>query len=247
MQPIICRIGPYLISSYALMLVTAIVVCSHLLAREASLRGIKPKFIYNLVFWVIVTGIIGARIFYVLLNLPLFLKNLLEVVMIQYGGLSSFGGLLFGALTGLWLVHREKINLKKFVDLACPYLALGQAIGRIGCLLNGCCYGKPWACGIYFPVHHANLHPTQLYESLGFVFIFVFLRLLQKESKIQGTIFVFYIFSTALLRFAAEYFRAAHPAGFWDFSLSQWICLVMMALSASTFFFSIDRKSPADL
>lgn len=226
------------------MLVVAIVVCSHLLAREARGMGIKPKFIYNLVFWVVVMGIVGARILYVLLNLPFFLKNPLEAVMIQYGGLSSFGGLLFGALAGLWLVRREKIGVKKFLDMGIPYLALEQAIGRIGCLLNGCCYGKPLAWGIYFPVHRAYLHPTQLYESLGLIFIFVFLKFFQAKSKLDGTIFVLYLFAASLLRFMVEYFRAVPGGVFSGLSLSQWICLAMMALAAG-FWWRLKRHPKA--
>ena len=232
MLPIIAKIGPFTIYSYGLMLAVAVVVCSFLLSRDAGRKmGTKPELIYDLAFWVVLGGIIGARIFFIFLNLDMFIANPLEMIMIQNGGLAFQGGLILGCLTGIWFVKKHKLPLSKMLDLTAPYLALGQAIGRIGCFLNGCCYGKEVSWGIYCPVHDAKLHPTQLYESVGLVILFFILKNYNSTSKKPGEIFFIYLFGAALLRFVNEFFRADHVELAWGLSIFQCVALGLLAIS----------------
>ena len=232
MLPIIYKFGPFAIYSYGLMLAIAVVVCSWLLARDAQQKlGTKSDVIYDLVFWTVVGGLLGARLFFILLNLPMYLNDPLEIVRIQNGGLCWQGGLAGGAAAGLWFVRRQGLPVLKMLDLAAPYLALGQAIGRVGCFFNGCCYGKPWPHGIYFPVHDAVLHPTQLYESVGLLIVFLILRHFQKISKISGEVFVAYLLFASILRFLNEFFRADHAETFFGLSIFQMACLVIIAVA----------------
>jgi len=150
------------IHSYGLMLALAVLICSFLLVGDAHKSKIKPEIIFDLAFWAIVGGITGGRLFYVVLNYPFFVANPHEIIMIQKGGLAWQGGLAFGGLTTVLFIRKKNLFLPAMLDLIAPYLALGQAIGRIGCFLNGCCFGKIFEGGIYFPVHDATLHPTQL-------------------------------------------------------------------------------------
>ncbi|MCC6758806.1 MAG: prolipoprotein diacylglyceryl transferase [Candidatus Omnitrophica bacterium] len=210
MHPTIGQIGPLTIYSFGLMLAVAVVVCSSLLSRDAKKAGISQDIIFDFVFWVILAGIAGARIFFILLNLGDFIANPQQIIMISNGGLAWQGGLIFGGLTGLFYIKRKKLSLRVMADLSAPYLALGQAIGRIGCFLNGCCYGREVSWGIYFPGHDAHLHPTQLYEAAYLLAAFFVLKYLQKKSLIRGEIFTVYLMLAAAGRFMNEFFRADH-------------------------------------
>ena len=139
MFPVICKFGPFTVYSYGLMLAVAVAVCSILLSRDARKAGIPADTIFDLVFWVMLSGLLGARLFFILTNWDLFAQEPLEMIKIQNGGLSWQGGLILGSLAGMGYVKRKRLPLLQMLDLSAPYLALGQAIGRIGCFLNGCC------------------------------------------------------------------------------------------------------------
>src|SRR3989338_1435480 len=96
MFPTICTIGPLTIYSYGVMLAVAVVICSFLLSRDAQKLGIPKDVIYDFVFWVVLSGIIGARIFYIFLNWTFFVENPREIIMIQNGGLAWQGSLMAG-------------------------------------------------------------------------------------------------------------------------------------------------------
>ncbi|MBF0521443.1 MAG: prolipoprotein diacylglyceryl transferase [Candidatus Omnitrophica bacterium] len=230
MFPTICKIGPLTIYSYGLMIAVAAIVCTWLLSRDARHLGISSDTISDLMFWIVVFGLIGARMLYVLLNLDYFMPNPLEMVMIQNGGLAWQGGLIIGTIAGLLFVKKRKLNLKTMLDLCAPYVALGESIGRVGCLLNGCCYGKEVGWGLYFPIHHARLHPTQIYTSLGLLSIFVILRWYQKqsESSTTGSVFVLYLVLASALRYFVEFFRADHVEILWGLSIFQLVCLLLL-------------------
>ncbi len=231
MYPVIVQLGPLTIYSYGLMLAVAVIVCTFLLSRDARGKGISPEMVFDLVFWTVLAGIAGARFFYIILNWEFFRQNLLEIVMIQKGGLAWQGGLIFGGLAGVGFIKRRKLPLREMLDLAAPYIALGQSIGRIGCFLNGCCYGKEVFWGIFFPVHHAHLHPTQLYSVLGLFVIFVILKYYRRVSPFQGSVFLLYLILASAERFGVEFFRGDHQEFFGGLSIYQWVCLGFAALA----------------
>ncbi|MBF0512166.1 MAG: prolipoprotein diacylglyceryl transferase, partial [Candidatus Omnitrophica bacterium] len=192
MHPILFSIGPFTVYSYGVMLAIAVLVCTWLLSREACAHHMSADIIYDFVFWCLLGGILCARIFYVFIEWPYFSQNLLEILMLQKGGLAWQGGFLGGALLGVWFVYRHQLPLRQMLDLTAPYIALGQSIGRIGCFFNGCCYGKPVSWGIYFSAQQARLYPTQLFECLGLFIIFLILKKAQSTSHESGYIFIFY-------------------------------------------------------
>ncbi len=231
MFPTICQIGPLTVYSYGLMLAIAVITCTVLCRRDAKKIGIAPDIISDLGFWLLVSGIIGARIFYILTFWPTFENNWLEMIMIQHGGLSWQGGLILGALTGVWYVRRKKLDVLLMLDLVAPYLGLGQAIGRIGCFLNGCCYGKEVAWGVYFPSLDERVHPTQLYDMTGLVLIFFLLKWFQKHTNVKGKVFVVYFAAAAGLRFVIEFFRGDHTETYFGLSLYQLVCLGLITVA----------------
>ena len=231
MYPVICQFGPVAVYSYGLMLAVAVLVCSFLASREARAVGISAEIIYDLAFWLVISGILGARLFFIFLNLSFFLENPVEIVMIQKGGLAWHGGLVAATLTGVWFIRQKKLSLTRMLDLVAPYIALGEAIGRVGCFLNGCCYGREVPWGIYFPVHHARLHPTQLYSFAALLVLFFILKWYRRISSVPGDVFVLYLFVASLLRFIVEFFRADHDILAGGLSVYQWVCLVLMTLA----------------
>ena len=154
-------------------------------------------------------------------NLKFYLSDPLEIIMLQHGGMSWFGGLIFGSFAACWMIKRAKLNLLETLDLLAPFVALGQAIGRIGCLLNGCCYGKVSRWGLYFPSQDQVLIPTQLYSSLLLLLIFYILRTLQERKHLAGQIFYSYLFLYALKRFGIEFLRNDTPKLIFSLSLFQ--------------------------
>ena len=238
MFPTIGHLGPFTIHSYGLMLAIAVLVCTFFIRRDAKALNISPEALTDLIFWVVLAGIFGARVFFIVVHWGLFKDNLIEMIMIQNGGLSWQGSLIAGGLTAWWIIRAKKLPVAVILDLVAPYLALGQAIGRLGCFLNGCCYGKPVAWGIYFPMYEARLHPTQLYDAFGLLIIFLFLKLFQKRNTKAGAIFVWYLFLALSLRFVIEFFRADHTIMAFGLSIYQFVCLIIIAVTyAATRFY----------
>lgn len=235
MHPIICSFGNFNVYSYGLMLVIAFLTCTFLAAREAKRQGVDPDIIFNFLFLVFILGILGARIFYVLENIGYYLKTPIEIFRLQHGGLSWFGGLILGVVASYIYLSRKKLDIYRILDLVIPYVVLGQAIGRIGCFLNGCCFGKISDSGIYFPVHNAILVPIQIYSSLLLVLIFVILRFLQNRPHWSGKIFFSYIFLYSIKRFFIEYWRIDNPNVLWGFTLFQLLSIVLFMISCFIF------------
>ena len=225
MHPILFSIGPITIYSYGLMLALAVLVCTYLLSRDAVSYNIPSETAYDLVFWCMLWGILGARVFYVFIEWTYYSDNLWEILMLQKGGLAWQGGFAGGSLAGVWFCRSRKLSLRPLLDLSAPYIALGQSIGRIGCFFNGCCYGKPVAWGIYYPTHHARQYPTQLFEVLGLLIIFMVLKKAQVRPHQAGYIFVFYLWLAAIERFIVEFYRADHVLVWGPLSLAQLVAI----------------------
>ena len=242
MHPEICKLGPFTIYSYGLMLVIAFMAAAFLASRYAKEKGINPDVIFNLCFVVFISGIIGARVFYVVSNLRYYLNNTLEMIMLQKGGLAWFGGLIAGSSCGIFYLKAKKLPIFKIADLLVPFVALAQAIGRLGCFLNGCCYGKESAFGIYSPQQEAALIPTQLYSSLLLVLIFIILRVLQERPHKVGQIFFAYLLLYCAKRFFMEFWRGDSPAFLFQFTLFQLISVVIFLIALASLFIIKKRK-----
>ncbi|MFH1128634.1 MAG: prolipoprotein diacylglyceryl transferase [Candidatus Omnitrophota bacterium] len=232
MHPEICKIGFFTVYSYGLLLVIAFMVSSTLSSIEAKKQNINPEVIFNLLFVGFIFGVIGARIFYVIQNFNYFFENPYEIIMLQHGGLSWFGGLILGVFSAILYIRSKKLSIYKVFDLVIPFVALAQAIGRVGCLLNGCCYGKvSEKFGIYFEVHNASLLPTQIYSSLLLVLIYIILRFLQDRPHRVGQIFFSYLLLYSLKRFFIEYWRDDNSVIFAKLTLFQALSIVIFVIA----------------
>jgi phosphatidylglycerol:prolipoprotein diacylglycerol transferase len=215
------------------MLAIAVVVGSFFLSRDAHRRyNISDDVVFDLVFWTVLGGILGARVFYIFLNLDYFRANPSEIIQIQKGGIAWQGSLIAGALIVFGFIRKKKLPFPGFFDLCAPYIALGQAIGRVGCFLNGCCYGKPVEWGVYFPVHDAHLHPTQLYLSSSFLLVFILLKRYAKTQPADGKVFLLYLMLACMVRFTIEFWRGDHDS--WTYlglSVFQYICIIVFLIT----------------
>lgn len=219
MHPIICKLGPFTIYSYGAMLALAFMTSSMLAAKKAKDEQFNPNIIFNFSFVAFISGIIGARLFYIIENLAYYRKHLLETLMLQYGGLSWFGGLIFAIICGVVYLKKKKLSVYKTFDLMAPFVALAQAIGRIGCLLNGCCFG--WIGHI----------PAQIFSSLSLIIIFIILRFLQDRPHKEGQIFFTYLVFYSLKRFFIEFWRLDNEVIFLGLTLFQIISVVMFCIA----------------
>lgn len=207
----------------------AAVVCAFFLQRAAKKNHINPDLIFDLIFWIVLSGIVGSRLFFVLLNLGYFIKNPIEIFYIHQGGLAWQGGMILSAIVSVLFIRFKKMPLLKTLDFIIPYAALGQAIGRIGCFLNGCCYGKAWIHGVYFPVHDARLYPTQLYSAANLFVIFIILKFWQARNNIDGRIFAWYFILASVERFIVQFFRADYNPVFLGLGIYQIINILILA------------------
>lgn len=227
MHPVIFEFGPITIYSYGLMIFIAVIVCLNLLVKESRRSGYNKDVIFDLGITIIFSGIIGARLLYVLLNLDFYLKDPKEIFMLQHGGLAILGGIVAAIAAAFIFMKLKKLPFFVTLDLIAPFVVLGQSIGRIGCLLNGCCYGFPCKIGFYFPVHEAVLFPTQLLSSFLLLILYVFLRTKQYRPHPAGMIFVNYILYYSFMRFFIEFARADSGKLLFNLTFFQYFCIIL--------------------
>lgn len=216
MYPIFLRIGPVVIRFYGLMIAVAFITAIYVARKESIRKGLGPECMVDFGPYAIISGIIGARLYYVMLHARDFLMQPLDIVKVWEGGLAFHGGILGGFLAGIWFARKRAVPFWRFADAAVPSIILAQAIGRIGCFLNGCCCGKetavPWAVTFrnmesMAPLN-VSLHPTQIYEMAGNLAIFVLLWSIRRKKRPDGYLFLLYTIMYSALRFAVEFFRS---------------------------------------
>ena len=219
MHPIAFQFGSLTITWYGVMVATAFLVGLWTASRRAVGSGIPPEKVLDLGPWLIVGTIIGARALFVFSywREQFAGQPLAEIFMVWRGGLVYYGGLIGATLAGVIYARLKKLPLWKLADVVAPSIALGCVFGRIGCLMNGCCYGQecnlPWA--IHFPYGHQTyphgVHPTQVYDSLLNLVLYCALAWLYRRKKFEGEVFAAYLIGYAIFRSFVEMFRGDYP------------------------------------
>lgn len=216
MYPVLFAFGRFHVYTYDVMVVLGILVGVVLARRQAAKEGIDPNKIVDIAFYALLAALIGSRLLFVLVNLQEYANDPLKSLKIWEGGFVFYGGLLPAVAVGIWYIRRIGLPLWQVVDIFAPSVAVGHAIGRIGCFFAGCCHGMPtslpWAVMFKDPQSLAPLgvplHPTQLYSSFSLFSIFAFLVFLRRRKTFHGEIFWSYIFVYSLVRFLLEFLRA---------------------------------------
>lgn len=241
MRPILLKLGPVTVYAYGVMLVLAFLL-SVWWARRAARRlppeclAIAPAQMIDFASLSLLGGIVGGRLLYILLNWAFFVQAPQELLAIWHGGLVWYGGFLGGVAAGAWYARANQLVFLRVLDQFIPFLAFGHAIGRLGCFLNGCCYGEPTAswCGVRFPGHPVPVVPTQLLESAGLLLLAALLRALQRPPVLRraGRLFGIYLVGYAALRLAVEFVRGDQAVVWAGLTLAQLISLAAFAVGA---------------
>jgi phosphatidylglycerol:prolipoprotein diacylglycerol transferase len=220
------------------MIVCGFLLCLYLLTRRGRRMGIDPTALFDTAVLILLCGIIGARVFHVVHHWKDFSGNLLLIFRIDLGGLAFFGGLI-GGIVGLLIgIVRKGLPPRATLDLGASVLPLGHAFGRVGCFLNGCCFGRATKCflGVRFPkvtdaaghvigsppfsyyggdspaaVWSKAVHPTQLYAVAYNLAIFAVLSLLLWKRRRAGDIAWLYLVFYGTARFCNEFVRVDTP------------------------------------
>ena len=219
------------------MVAAGVLLSLRLMTARARRDGFPdPEQAADMVFVAVFWGFAGARFFYVLENPAWYAENPLRIFAFWEGGLIFYGGMALALVALLCFLRLKGIGMVRGLDFILPYVALSHAFGRVGCFLNGCCYGS--ACEFAWCVRQGELegtfHPAQLYEALFNVLLFVFLNALYGRKRFHGQVAGLYFMFYALGRFVLEFWRGANP--YWGLlTHNQWIS-VFVALSAGLFY-----------
>ncbi len=229
MAPILFKCSFFTIYTYGVFVALAFLISVPLWVREAARRGLDGEQVTTLAVILLAAGVAGARLLYVLLNWQDFIGDGLEVIRLHHGGLVWFGGLTAGVAALILYARRQRWSVSAVLDSIAPFAALGQAVGRIGCFFNGCCYGFPVAWGLYFRSHGMRLFPSQLLDAATLLIVSFFLtRLQRRDTTGQGRIAAWYLVAVGLQRFFMEFVRADPRPYYFSLSVFQWMALVVM-------------------
>lgn len=250
------QLGPLSFHWYGVLVALGFLAGLWTAGRRAPHAGVPGEKIADLGPWLIVGAILGARTFYVVsywreqfAGGPLW-----EIFMIHHGGLVFYGGLVGAALACVLYARWKQLPLWRVADILAPSIALGYVFGRVGCLMNGCCYGRacslPWA--IRFPEGNAlnapttPVHPTQVYDSLLNLVLYLSLAWLFRRRKFDGQVFAFYLMGYAVLRSFVELFRGDYSAEHLHGGLTPAHLVSIATLAAGAVLFLLLRPREAN-
>lgn len=224
MAPVLFHVMNMPIRSYGLMMAVAFLVGIWIARRRSPERGFDPNMVVDLSVFVILASVAGARAGYVLVRWDHFAGDPMSVFRLWEGGLALYGGMLTGTAAGLLFFRNRGIDIWRGSDLLIPSIAIGVAVGRVGCFLNGCCFGEacdlPWgvvfgegsAAGHQFPGIH--VHPTQIYEALIALAVFFVILIVEKRKPFDGFLLWLFVILLAVSRFIIDPLRYYEPVSF---------------------------------
>jgi phosphatidylglycerol:prolipoprotein diacylglycerol transferase len=255
LHSVLFRIGPVAVRTYGFLLALAFILGIWFSAKRAKKQGMNIDWLPDLSLIILITAILGSRFFYVIRHLEEFEGHLWDMINpiqssgeIGIGGLSMFGGLVLAILCSIIYLRLKKLNVQRIADIVAPSIMLGLGVARIGCFLNGCCFGEPTqSClGVIFPPDSpagyfypgTRIFPIQLVASFEGFLIFGILIFIEKFKKFDGFTFWSMLALYSVGRFTIDFFRYYEKSmvftqiGGISFSLNQ-------ALTTLTFLISI--------
>ena len=235
MHPVIFKLGPLAVYSYGTLVALGFAAAVFLISRRAAAFGLDKNRVIDLAILILISGIIGARAFYVLLNVGYYAARPMEMFNLSRGGLVWYGGFLAAIPVFFIYTKRAGIKFLDMADLISPYVALAQAAGRMGCFLNGCCFGVPadsgCSLGVMIPGEDIIRHPVQLYSVAALLAIYFILRIWQEKRHFAGEIFLVYCVLYSLKRFFIEFLRGDNARILLNLTISQVISLVIFIIA----------------
>ena len=251
MSPIALQIGSLSIRWYGVMAALGLLAATVILNSNRKYINMTKEQCSNAIIVALIAGVLGARIFYVVQFFDLYRDNLVEIIRIDRGGLVYYGGFIL-AVVALFVYSRiEKIDFVRMWDGFAPALAVAHAFGRIGCFLNGCCYGKPTSLfiGLAYPqgsepaqrYGEAALHPVQLYEAgenlLCAVLYFYLVRKAPRGVPVAGYFIIY-----GVLRFVNEFARGDHKLIWNLFTPAQLIGIILISAGIAMMIYFLRRR-----
>jgi phosphatidylglycerol---prolipoprotein diacylglyceryl transferase len=270
MLPILFEIGGFKVTSFGVLIALSFLAGGWMLARTLKQQGEDPEVAWDLAGWAAICGILGAKFYYLILH---FSETSLDpwAALLSRSGLVWYGGLIGGSLGVLFRLHQLKLPVWKTADAVGPALALGYAIGRVGCFLVGDDYGNPssapWAVafpqgappstagnlrafGVDVPAGTPDgavlaVHPTQLYETgMTLIILAVLIRLRPRLASTPGQLFFVWLSLAGVERFIVEIFRAKDDRLLGAFSVAQLISVLLIGTGIA-FFYALQRRTAA--
>lgn len=243
MLPKLISIGSFYIPTYGVLVALGFLTGLFVMMRLAKRAGMDADHVTNLAFYCAIAGVLGAKLFMFLFDLPEYLQNpgqIFSIETLQAAGVFH-GGFIVALITAVFVMRRHKMPLLPTMDVFAPGIVIGQAIGRLGCFAAGCCWGRecdlPW--GVRFRSDFAapvplnkTLHPVQLYESAANLIVFAILYRMCSKDHRPGQVIGWYLVLYSTVRFCVEFFRVHEQSLVGPFSLTQWISLALLALGA---------------
>lgn len=237
-------IGPFHIYFFGLMIAAGIIAGSMFALKQAEKRSISEDSMINFIMIVVISGVIGARLFYILFYNPSFyFKNPSEIIKITEGGLSIHGGIIVAILAGYVYSVKSKISFFKLADITAMSLPLAQGIGRVGCDVFGKAMVNIMPWGINY--NGQILHPAQVYEFVLDYTLFIFLWRRSYKKKFEGELFIIYIIAFAFIRGIVEFFRI-NPVIWGPFSISHLLSLILIIIGLVSYRL-IDNKAVSEV
>ena len=244
MHPILFEIGTWPVYSYGVLLAAAYLAGLQLAVVRARRAGLDAAKIMDLGIYLIIGALVGAKLMLVVVDFDYFRANPAEILSLVRAGGVFYGGLILSFATGLWLVRRYRLPVWASADMYAPGIALGHVVGRLGCLLAGCCYGRPtdlpWGLTFTDPVAASNvgtplgvpLHPTQIYDAGAELLILIILLVFERRGRpFHGRTFWLYILLYAISRFIVEIFRGDPRGMVLGMSTSQVVSLLILPIA----------------
>jgi phosphatidylglycerol:prolipoprotein diacylglycerol transferase len=258
MHPILFEAGGFTIYSYGVLLAAAYLLGLQFALMRARARGLPSQQVMDLGIWIIISALAGAKLLLLIVDFDQFTSNPRDLLSLARSGGVFYGGLIAAVVVALFYLRRHKLPLWTTTDVFAPGIALGHVVGRLGCLLAGCCFGKPtsvpWAITFRDPAAMANvgtplgvaLHPTQLYEAGAEALILVFLLLFERRGRsFPGRTFWSYMLLYGVSRFIVEFYRGDSRGMVFDaVSTSQFVSLLLVPLAIVMLFLLSRRVDP---
>lgn len=244
MYPILFDVAGWPVYSYGLLLALAYLAGLQLAVVRARRQGIDGAKIMDLGIYLIIAALVGAKLMLIAVDFEYFRNQPRELLSLVRAGGVFYGGLIAALAVALWLVRRYKLHMWTVADLMAPGIALGHVVGRLGCLLAGCCYGRPtdlpWGITFTSPEAASNvgtplgvpLHPTQLYDAGAELIILILLLATERHGKpFAGRTFWLYMLLYGVARFGVEMFRGDERGQLFGLATSQVVSAVIVPLA----------------
>lgn len=226
------------------MVAAAFIACMVHLTWLGKKEGRPAAFVSDLGFWIMIGAILGARLAYVGANWPSFAAAPGMILRLDQGGLIYYGGFVGAALLGIIFAGVKRQPLWPLADFVATALPLGHALGRIGCFLNGCCYGTPCAWPWSVSVDGILRHPVQLYEAAANVMLYALMLFLYRRRPRDGRLFALYLILYPLIRLGVEFFRGDDRLRWLGLTLAQDLSLAFMIIGWGLWFL-LPRRADA--